>query len=56
MPDDRVFIAENKMVALTNLVTMVTRPFDDLAGFTSLNTSMIRNFQTLGRNYNQNRR
>lgn len=56
MPDDRVFIVENKVMALTNLVNMVVRPFETVAGFTSLNVSMIRNMQTTGRNYNRNRR
>ncbi len=56
LPDDRVFIVENKMIALSNMVNMVIRPFEAAVGFTSLNTSMIRNMQTTGRGYNQNRR
>jgi len=53
MPGDRVFIAENSTVALTNLVTILTGPFERIAGVTSLGVSTIRNFQTLGRGYNR---
>ena len=56
LPDDRVFIVENKVFALTNMIDMVIRPFERAMGFTSLNTSMIRNLQTTGRNYNRTRR
>ncbi len=56
MPDDRVFIVENKMIAFANLVDMVVRPFERAIGFTTMNTSAIRNLQTTGRNYNKSRR
>jgi polysaccharide export outer membrane protein len=56
MPGDRVFIAEDGMVALTDFVNRVLGPFERLAGVTSLGASTIRNLQTLGRAYNRLRR
>ena len=56
MPDDRVFIVEDKVIAMTNLIDSVIRPFERAMGFTSLGTSTLRNLQTTGRNYNKNRR
>jgi hypothetical protein len=56
MPGDRIFIAEDNLVALTNFVNKVISPFERLAGVTSLTASMTRNLQTLGRGYNSRRR
>ena len=56
MPGDRVFIAEDETVALTNFVNKLTAPFERVVGFTSLTASTIRNVQTLGRAYNSRRR
>jgi len=49
MPGDRVFIAEDGMVALRNVVARVTGPIEQIAGLLSLGTSTIRGFQRLGR-------
>ncbi len=54
MPGDRVYIAENEIVAFSNVVSIVTAPFQRVAGFASLTTSMIKNVATLGRGYNRN--
>ncbi len=56
LPDDRLFIAENSMLALTNFLSQMTAPFERIAGMASLGASTIRNLQTLGRGYNQSRR
>jgi polysaccharide export outer membrane protein len=56
MPKDRIFIAEDKLVAMSNLINKVVSPIERLAGFGSLIGSTIRNYQTLGRTYNQSRR
>jgi len=55
LPGDRVFIAENRLVSLSNFISRVTGPFERIAGMTSLGASTVRNMQTLGRGYNQNR-
>ncbi len=53
MPGDRVYVAENKMVALSSVVGIVTNPFEQATGFLSLGTSMIKNLAQLGRGYNK---
>jgi len=55
MPGDRLFVAENGVIALTNWLGNITGPLQRLAGVASLTTSSVRSFQTLGRGYNQNR-
>jgi polysaccharide export outer membrane protein len=55
MPGDRVFIAEDKVSALTNFIAKLLGPAQQVAGFSSLTTSTIRGYQTLGRSYNRNR-
>ena len=55
MPGDRVFIAEDNVMAFNNFLAKVTLPIERLLGVASLGTSTIRSFQTLGRNYNQTR-
>ncbi len=56
MPGDRLFIAEDSVIALSNWIGNVTGPLQRLAGVTSLTLSTVRGFQTLGRGYNRNRR
>jgi len=56
MPGDRVFIAENQLVTLTNGIAQLTAPFERIMGIASLSFSTIRAGQTTGRNYNKNRR
>ena len=55
MPGDRIFVAEDDMMALTSFIGKMTGPLERVVGVTSLFTSGIRNFQTLGRGYNQGR-
>lgn len=55
MPGDRVFIAEDNLIALNTYISKVTAPIERLLGIASLGTSSIRGMQTLGRNYNRTR-
>ena len=55
MPGDRIFLAEDGMTAFGNYLGKVSGPVERVVGFTSIFTSAIRNFQTLGRGYNQSR-
>jgi len=55
MPGDRVFIASDNLIAANTFISKVTAPIERLLGIASLGTSSVRNFQTLGRNYNRNR-
>lgn len=55
MPGDRVFIAEDNLIALNTYISKVTAPIERLLGIASLGTSATRGFQTLGRNYNRQR-
>lgn len=53
MPGDRVYVAENRVVALSNLVAIVKAPFERAIGIASLGTSMVKNLAQLGRGYNR---
>lgn len=53
MPGDRVFIAEDGVVAVNNFIAKVTAPIERLLGVSTLGASTVRNFQTLGRNFNR---
>jgi polysaccharide export outer membrane protein len=53
MPGDRVFIAQDETVAWTNFIAKVTGPIERVTGLAGLGSSTIRNFQTLGRDYNR---
>ena len=55
LPGDRIFIAEDGMVALNSFIGKMTSPLEQLFGFTSLGSSTFRSLQTMGRNYNKNR-
>lgn len=55
MPGDRVFIAEDNLIAANTFISKVTAPIERLLGIASLGTSSIRGMQTLGRNYNRTR-
>jgi len=48
LPDDRVFIAEDRLIAATNFISKVTDPVQRLLGVTSLGVSTIRSTQRLG--------
>jgi len=53
MPGDRVFIAEDQMLATTNLISKVTGPIERVLGLTGLGITTIRASQTLGRAFNR---
>lgn len=53
MPGDRVFIAEDDLVATNNMLAKMIAPVERLLGVTGLGASTIRNTQTMGRNYNR---
>lgn len=55
MPGDRVFIAEDNVVGLNNVIGKFTAPIERLLGISSLGSSTVRGYQTLGRNYNSQR-
>ena len=55
MPGDRVYIAEDGLVAANTWLSKVTSPIERLLGVSSLGTSTIRGMQTLGRGYNSGR-
>jgi polysaccharide biosynthesis/export protein len=52
LPGDRLFIAEDSLVAMNNWIGKVLSPIERVAGVTSLGASTVRNVQTLGRNFN----
>ena len=55
MPGDRVFIAEDHVVGVNNLIGKFTAPIERLLGTASLGSSTVRGLQTMGRNYNHQR-
>lgn len=55
LPGDRVYIAEDHLIAFNNWLIKLTNPVERLLGVASLGSSAARGFQTLGRSYNQNR-
>jgi len=55
MPGDRLYIAEDRLLAANNFIGKVISPIERLFGVTSLGASTIRGLQTLGRNYNRQR-
>jgi polysaccharide export outer membrane protein len=55
MPGDRVYIAEDNLIALNTWLGKLINPIERLLGVASLGTSATRGFQTLGRSYNQTR-
>ncbi len=52
MPHDRLYIAEDKTVALTNMINVALGPVEKLIGVASLGTNTSKNFKSLGRDYN----
>ena len=56
MPDDRIFVADNSTIALTNFINKVTAPLERLLGFSSFGVSTARSMQTTGRSFNLTRR
>jgi polysaccharide biosynthesis/export protein len=55
MPGDRVFVAEDNMIAANSWLTKMTAPVERLLGLASLGTSTARSWETLGREYNRTR-
>ena len=55
MPGDRVFIAEDNLVAANNWLGKLTAPVERLLGIASLGSSAGRAMETLGRDYNRTR-
>jgi polysaccharide export outer membrane protein len=52
-PGDRIFVAEDNLVATNNFLIKLISPVERLLGVTSLGASTVRNTQTLGRAYNR---
>jgi polysaccharide export outer membrane protein len=55
LPGDRVYIAEDGMMAANTWLGKLTAPVERVLGITSLGSSTVRGLQTLGRGYNSNR-
>ena len=55
LPGDRLYVAEDRMVAANNLIGKFTAPLERLLGVSSLGSSTVRNLQTTGRDYNRSR-
>src|SRR5208283_3832219 len=55
MPGDRVFIAQDDMIAANTIVNKLVAPVERLLGIASLGTSFIRSTETMGRAYNSDR-
>jgi polysaccharide export outer membrane protein len=55
LPGDRVYIAEDKVTALTNTIARITGPLERVMGIAGLSFSTTRAGQTMGRNYNKQR-
>lgn len=47
LPGDRIYIAENKMLAFTNFVQSVTAPFENAFGFTLLGVQTVQTVNRL---------
>ena len=48
LPGDRIFIAEDGLVATSNFISRVTAPLEGLFGFTSLGASTVRTLKNMG--------
>jgi polysaccharide biosynthesis/export protein len=56
LPGDRLYIVDDSLVAMNDYIGMVTNPVSRLLNTSLLGTSTVRSGQTIGRNYNLNRR
>lgn len=56
MPGDRLYIAQDGVMGFAQRTAASTGPAERLLGVASLGTSAARGFQTLGRQYNLQRR
>lgn len=55
LPGDRIFIAEDRLVAFTNFTAKLIAPVERILGVATLGSSSARSFQTLGRSFNLRR-
>jgi polysaccharide biosynthesis/export protein len=55
MPGDRIFIAQDATITLTNFLGKIIGPFERVGGIVGLTGNDIRTYQTMGRNYNRTR-
>jgi polysaccharide biosynthesis/export protein len=55
MAGDRLFIADDNVVGLNNVLGKFTAPIERLLGIAGLGSSTVRGYQTLGRGYNAQR-
>jgi len=55
LPGDRVFIEDDHMVGLNNVLGKFTAPLERLLGIAGLGSSTVRGYQTMGRAYNAQR-
>ncbi len=55
MPGDRLYIVDDKLVAANNYLDKLAQPIERLLNMSSLGTDTVRNAQTMGRAFNQNR-
>jgi polysaccharide export outer membrane protein len=55
MPGDRLFIADDQLIATNTFIGKITGPIERLFGTTGLGATTIRSLQTMGRHYNQTR-
>lgn len=55
MPGDRLYVSEDELVTFSNVFGKAMAPVERFGGIASLGSSVIRSFQTLGRQYNQSR-
>lgn len=53
MPGDRVFIAEDQLVATTHFISKVVTPINRLLGITQLGVLTTKGVQTMGRQFNR---
>ncbi len=55
LPGDRIFIAQDSMLAFNNKFNEITAPFERVLGLVGLANSTVRGYQTMGRGYNRTR-
>ena len=55
LPGDRLYIADDSLVAMDKYISLVTDPIGRLLNMSLLGTSTTRSAQTLGRSYNLRR-
>jgi len=56
LPGDRIYIVDDSLVAMDNVVSKFTNPISRVLNIASLGATTIKGTQTLGREYNSRRR